>query len=215
MKKINLIIILLVAVVFVFIGFKYFDSKKVEDVSSVVVSQKVVSLSLSDDNFNCYNHNEIYKIAGNGFCIISPNNKWIVYASDNGLKLIEVATGIITALSKSSYDRPLAWFSDSQRILGFAGSFPSLDCEGDAIRCPRASDSREIVIWDVKSKTYNSVDVDTPPLSYDLKWIIPDHTALVYAVDMGGTEGDYFLYTLDLDNKTILLTENYRWQPSE
>lgn len=142
-------------------------------------------------------------------CNPSPDNKWIVYASvnnnsDDGLKLIEVATGKTTVLSKQQDDRAMLWFSDSQRILGFTGYFNQGGCEGCVTSSRPLQDSRMLTIWDISSKTHiASLGVQTPPWSYDMEWIIPDHTAYVYAVDKTGAEGDNFYYTLNLDNKTI------------
>ncbi|MDP9249470.1 MAG: hypothetical protein M3M85_03110 [bacterium] len=145
-------------------------------------------------------------------CNPSPNNKWIIYASDDGLKLIDVATGKTTLFSKSPDDRALAWFSDSQRVLGFVGSFPFSECAfNPPYSCP--PDSRSIVIWDIKSETYNKIAVKTPPLSYDLEWIAPDHTARISARATDGTEGDAYYYTLDIDNKSVLLSGDYHWKP--
>ncbi|KKU75800.1 MAG: hypothetical protein UY01_C0004G0027 [Candidatus Nomurabacteria bacterium GW2011_GWB1_47_6] len=215
MKKTRLIISLLTALVFVFLGLKYFDSQKAE-VEKIADTSKVTPVENPNPSapVSIEAHCEaIARIPGAYPCNPSPDNKWIIYASDDGLKLIDVATGKTTVFSKSLYDRALVWFSDSQRVLGFVGSFPFSECGfNPPYDCP--PDLRSIVIWDIKSETYDKVAVKTPPLSYDLEWIVPNHTARISARATDGTEGDSYYYTLDIDNKSVLLSGDYHWKPS-
>jgi hypothetical protein len=161
---------------------------------------KPVSSAPMSAKINCEKY---YNVPFFGPCLISPDGKLAVAPARDGLRIID-NVGKMTVLSNSRYDLADLWFSDSQRVLGFNGSFPSMGCEGNAIDCPRGvPDNRKIVIWNIKSKTFANVAVQTPPLSYDMEWIVPDHTAFIYAIDMGGAEGSNFYYTLNLDAKTI------------
>jgi hypothetical protein len=189
----GLIVPLLLGIVVLLIAggsFYFYQNKEVVTQDAIPDIQKI----------NC---DKYYNIPNFGPCLISPDGQLALSESREGLKII-TSPDKIDDFSTSRYDRAGLWFSDSRRILGFAGSFPSMDCEGNAIQCPRGvPDNRKIVIWDVVTKTYSNIGVQTPPLSFDMEWIVPDHTAYIYAVDMSGSEGDNFYYILDLDADTI------------
>ncbi len=205
MKRFRNIISFCFAIVFIFIGLKYFDSKK------------VLYKHLADVNHDCYNHDYIYKVVGNGQCLISPDSKLIVFASSQGLKLLEVTTGNILQLSNSVDDIPGVWFSDSKRILGFIGPYPWSECDGPLFNNPHClvpSNLRKLSVWDVVSRTQNTdLGVNTPELPYQIDWLVPDHTAKITSRATDGTEGDRYFYTLDLDKKTLVLTGDYHRQP--
>jgi hypothetical protein len=149
------------------------------------------------------NCDKYYNIPFFGPCLISPDGKLAVAGTREGLRIID-AVGNITTLSKLQDDRAVLWFSDSQRILGFTGYFNQGGCEGCVTISRPLQDSRKITIWDISSKTHiANIGVQTPPWSYDMEWITPDHTAYIYAVDKNGSEGDNFYYVLNLDNNSI------------
>lgn len=123
--------------------------------------------------------------------ILSPNKKLIMVNSMTGLYVYNRDTKALDHMTTKQYDGAYAWFSDSNRILGFKATNEKL---------PEGNDARELVMWNVSTKEGTPVGVNIPLKNIRvIDWLEQDKIAKVNA----GYDDGSFDYIVNLDTKKV------------
>ncbi len=124
---------------------------------------------------------------------VSPDGKKFAYNTKKGIRVLDLVTKRIDAVSAKQYDGAYAWFSDSVRILGYK--------ENPKDNLFEAGKGRLLAVWDRQTKLADTdLGIEMPSSSLrSIKWIIPDQVALVNA----GYDDGSFDYIVDISNKSV------------
>jgi hypothetical protein len=124
---------------------------------------------------------------------VSPDGKKFAYNTNKGIRVLDLVTKKIDAVSAKQYDGAYAWLSDSVRILGYK--------ENSKDNLFEAGKGRLLAIWDRQTKLADTdLGIDMPSSALrSIKWITPDQVALVNA----GYDDGSFDYIVDLPNKFV------------
>jgi len=116
---------------------------------------------------------------------LSPDGKTYVANTLEGLRTVDIATGVITTLTTDQYDGAYAWFSDSNRILGFEGTDEKLT-DG-------AGNVRRIGIWDISKGVFTPITTSiTAKTMRSISWVVQDRIA---RINTGFDDGSHdYLY---------------------
>lgn len=163
--------------------------------SGWVDSDLVVLTSGTDIVLHDFKTDKIYTIPSDGNMYqgsLSPDRKWYVYHTQEGLRLFNLDTQAVTVLSTSTYDGAYAWYADSKHILGYRGTDENLF---------EAGKGKQLAIWDIEAKTYQDLHVTLPihTLKY-VEWLVPDHSARVVA---GYDDGSHD-YIVNIDKNMVV-----------
>lgn len=163
--------------------------------SGWVDSDLVVLTSGTDIVLHDFKTDKIYTIPSDGNIYqgsLSPDRKWYVYHTQQGLRLYNLDTQAVTVLSTNNYDGAHAWYADSKHILGYRGTDENLF---------EAGKGKQLAIWDIETKTYLDLQVTLPmhTLKY-VEWLVPDHMARVVA----GYDDGAHDYIVNLDKNMVV-----------
>ncbi len=124
---------------------------------------------------------------------LSPDGETFVANTDNGIKMVEVKTGVIKNYTHDQYDGAYAWFSDNLRVLGVEATDEKLT-DG-------AGSARRVGIWDLMTGKFAPLTTTiTEKTIRNLEWIVPDKIARVNA---GWDDGSHD-YIVDVEKGTTV-----------
>lgn len=104
---------------------------------------------------------------------VSPDNKWYVFNTESGIRLIDLQEKTLESISGSEFDGAFAWFNDSERLLGFVTD-NSQKTQGN-------KPGRLLAVWDIKNREVKILeDIEIPSIEINIvDWLVPEKIARV------------------------------------
>lgn len=126
------------------------------------------------------------------FGTLSPDGKTYIANTAQGLRKVDIASGIVTSFTKNQYDGAYAWSGDSNRILGFQQTNENLF---------EAGKGRRLGWWDMSTADFIPLEtnIDSRVLRL-IEWVVPGRVARVNA---GWDDGSHD-YLLDVENNRVI-----------
>lgn len=122
---------------------------------------------------------------------LSPDRKWYVFSTLEGLRLLNLETSEVSILTNHQYDGAYSWFSDSKRILGYRETGQNLFVAGLG---------RQLAFWDIETKQFTDIPIEIAiPAIRMTEWLEQDHIA---RVNVGYDDGSHD-YIVNLDTNVI------------
>lgn len=124
---------------------------------------------------------------------LSPDAKKYAVNTGSGIKIIDIASGAVSALSTDRYDSAHAWFSDNARTLGFRGT--------DELIAEDAGMAREFGIWNVSTGAFTMIPTPIAIKTFrSAEWVIADKVARINA---GWDDGSHD-YLFNVQNNELI-----------
>jgi hypothetical protein len=143
--------------------------------------------------FTATGQSKTYDVGDNyGFGALSPDGKIYIVNTQEGIKKIDVDTGLVTSFTKAQYDGAYAWYADNNRVLGFKESGENLF---------EAGKGRTLGIWNMTTGDFTPLDAAITDKNIRMvQWVVPGAVA---RVNTGWDDGSHD-YLINVDTKKTI-----------
>jgi WD40 repeat protein len=119
---------------------------------------------------------------------LSPDGKTYIVNTQEGIKKIDIDTGLVTSFTKAQYDGAYAWYPDSNRVLGFKESGENLF---------EAGKGRTLGVWDMTTGDFTPLTTSITTKNIRMvQWVVP---GVVARVNTGWDDGSHdYLVNVDM-----------------
>lgn len=136
---------------------------------------------------------KVFDVGDNyGYGALSPNGKTYVVNTQDGIKKIDVESGLVTTFTSAQYDGAYAWYQDSTRILGFKESGENLF---------EAGKGRTLGVWNIATGDFTPLTTSIADKNIRLiRWVVP---GVVANINTGWDDGSHD-YLVNVDTKRVI-----------